>query len=181
MSTDASGTNDGMSFDEMYATLRRIAQAAMRGERPSHTLQPTALVHEYLLSLPNSFAASPAENVRIVRLAGWRMRRLLIDYARRRARVTPESVAKNRVELEALDAEGIAVKFPDLELLDDLLRELQKDDSEAAAVVEMRFFCGLKHTEIAKALEISVPKVERRWSHAKQWLKRRVTEGKART
>jgi RNA polymerase sigma factor (TIGR02999 family) len=177
MNTDTSGSSDEISFDEMYATLRRIAQSAMRGERPSHTLQPTALVHEYLLSMPNGFTASAAENVQIVRIAGWRMRRLLIDYARKRLRHHLGSDSKNRVELEAVDADGIEVRFPDLELLDNLLPELQKHAPEAAAVVEMRFFCGLTHKEIAKALSISIPTVERRWREAKEWVKKKVSEG----
>jgi RNA polymerase sigma factor (TIGR02999 family) len=163
-----------MTFDEMYAALRRIAQAAMRGWRPSHTLQPTALVHEYLMKLPAGFAATPAQNIEIVRLAGHRMRQILIDYARQRARHHPASVAANRVPLQAVDAAGIAVKFPDLELLDDLLRELQQEEPEAAAVVEMRFFCGLTHEEIARALAVSVPTVERRWQKAKKWIRKRV-------
>lgn len=132
-----------LTFDEMYAALRRIAQAAMRGERASHTLQPTALVHDYLLSLPEGLPASPAEMVEVVRRAGWRMRRYLIDYARQRQRHHPESVASTRVGLEAVDGSDVAVTFPDLELLDDLLRELQAENPEATAVVEVRFFCGL--------------------------------------
>lgn len=163
-----------LTFDEMYAALRRIAQSAMRGERSSHTLQPTALVHDYLLSLPEGLPASPSEMVEVVRKAGWRMRRSLIDYARRRRRHHPESVAATRVGLEAVDGDEVAVRFPDLELLDDLLRELQAESPEAAAVVEMRFFCGLTQAEIAQALGVSVPTIERRWREARNWLQRRV-------
>jgi RNA polymerase sigma factor (TIGR02999 family) len=165
-----------MSLEEMYAALRRIAQAAMRGERSSHTLQPTALVHEYLLALPEGLPESPADRVAVVRKAGWRMRRYLIDYARQRQRHHPESVAAQRVALEAVDGDNLAVTFPDLELLDDLLRELQVANAEAAAVVEMRFFCGLKQEEVAKALEVSVPTVERRWREAREWLQKRIVQ-----
>lgn len=167
-----------LTFEEMYAALRRIAQAAMRGERASHTLQPTALVHDYLLSLPDGLPASPGEMVEAVRKAGWRMRRYLIDYARKRQRHHPESVASTRVGLEAVDGSDAAVTFPDLELLDDLLRELQAENPEAAAVVEMRFFCGLTHEEVARSLGVSVPTVERRWKEARTWLQRRAGERK---
>lgn len=174
MTANCGNPEPELTFDEMYAALRRIAQAAMRGERASHTLQPTALVHDYLLSLPEGLPASPAEMVDAVRRAGWRMRRSLIDYARKRQRHHPESVAATRVGLEAVDGDEVAVRFPDLELLDDLLRELQAENREAAAVVEMRFFCGLTQAEIAQALGVSVPTVERRWREARHWLQRRV-------
>ena len=176
MNDFANKLNDEMPFDEMYATLRRIAQAALKGEKAGHTLQPTALVHDYLLSLPNGFSASAEENVKLVRIAGWRMRRLLIDHARRKARRLGGSPT-DRVELEAVDAQNKAVRFPDLELLDDLLRDLQAENAEAAAVVEMRFFCGLTHEEIARALGRSVPTIERRWHEAKEWLGRRASKG----
>jgi RNA polymerase sigma factor (TIGR02999 family) len=174
MTANAQPSAAELTFEEMYAALRRIARAAMRGERSSHTLQPTALVHEYLLSLPEGLPESPADRVAVVRKAGWRMRRYLIDYARQRARNHPESVAAQRVALEAVDGDNLTVTFPDLELLDDLLRELQAANAEAAAVVEMRFFCGLKQAEVAKALELSVPTVERRWREAREWLRKRV-------
>jgi len=174
MTANCASPEPELTFDEMYAALRRIAQAAMRGERASHTLQPTALVHDYLLSLPEGLPASPAGMVEVVRRAGWRMRRYLIDYARKRQRHHPESVARTRVGLDAVDGNDIAVTFPDLELLDDLLRELQAENPEAAAVVELRFFCGLTQAEIAQAFGISVPTVERRWREARTWLQRRV-------
>lgn len=166
-----------MSFEETYAALRRIAQAAMRRDRPSHTLQPTALVHEFLMGLPDGFTASPVRNVEIVRIAGYRMRQILIDYARHRARHHPDSVADKRVSLEAVDGDDMAVNFPDLALLDDLLRELQKEQPEAAAVVEMRFFCGLKYSEIAKALGVAEVTAQRRWQEAKEWIKKRMGTG----
>ncbi len=174
MTTSTETAERELTFEEMYAALRRIAQATMRGERASHTLQPTALVHDYLLSLPEGLPASPTAMVDVVRRAGWRMRRYLIDYARKRQRHHPESVASRRVSLEAVDGSDVAVTFPDLELLDDLLRELQAQNSEAAAVVEMRFFCGLTQEETGRALGVSVPTVERRWREARTWLQQRV-------
>jgi RNA polymerase sigma factor (TIGR02999 family) len=163
-----------LTFEQLYAQLRRIAQQVMRsGERPSHTLPPTALVHDYLLSLPpkgNSLVPDdPKELSAIARLASFRMRRILIDYARHRRRHHPESI--DRVGLSAVDGNERSVYFPDLEALHEAMEELYSVNPAAATIANLRFFAGLKYPEIANKLGISLSTAERRWQEAKAWLR----------
>jgi RNA polymerase sigma-70 factor, ECF subfamily len=160
-------------FDgRLYAELKRVAAACLRGERGDHTYSPTDLVHEACLRLGTSESngiGSPAE---IRRLAARTMRRILVDHARRRA--AEKRDASRRVPLDdrfdvpaARDAYVVA--------LDRALADLAALDDELAAVVELLFFGGCTVEEAADSLRVSPRTVKRRWRLAKGWLHREIT------
>ncbi len=152
----------------VYAELHRQAASRMRSERPGHTLQPTALVHEVYLRLCASDRPDYRDRAHFFRLAAQLMRRILIDHARRRnAQRRGSGVAK------ALLDESFAVSDVDLGTaieVDDLLRKLAQVCPRQAQVVEMRFFAGLKEDDIALALGIDERTVRRDWLKARAWL-----------
>ena len=160
------------NFEELYQHLRRLARIHLSGERSSHTLQPTALVHEALLRL-NPASRPQLDNQQFFRLASVVMRRILIDHARsRRSRLNNEVAALEvpasfHPTLQTLSAEQILT-------LDQLLEELAQMDQRQAAIVEMRFFGGLNMDEIAEALALSSRTVKREWSCARAWLLTRL-------
>jgi RNA polymerase sigma factor (TIGR02999 family) len=152
----------------VYAELHRQAATRMRSERPGHTLQPTALVHEVYLRLCASGGGNYRDRAHFFRLAAQLMRRILIDYARRRnaqrrgSGVTPalldESFVVSDVDL------GNAIE------VDDLLRKLAQVSPRQAQVVEMRFFAGLQEDDIAVSLGVDERTVRRDWLKARAWL-----------
>ena len=155
----------GLIYDE----LRRIAGAQLAGERPDHTLQPTALVHEAWLRL----ASDPARDVQgrqhFLSLAARVMRRVLVDHARGR------SAAKRGggATLVTLDEAVALYARRDLDLidLDDALERLAALDPQLARIVELRFFAGLGNEEVALAEGTSLRSVERGWATARAWLR----------
>jgi RNA polymerase sigma factor (TIGR02999 family) len=153
----------------VYDELRAIAAARLRGERQGHTLQPTALVHEAYLRLLGG--AGPPWNSRahFFHAAAEAMRRILIEYARRRKRVK-RGGGRVRVDLE--DAQVAEWPHPDeLLAVDEAIRRLEEEDSRAADVVRLRYFVGLSVEETSKALELSERTVMREWAYAKAWLR----------
>jgi RNA polymerase sigma factor (TIGR02999 family) len=155
-----------------YQDLRRLAAAQLRGERPGHTLQATALVHELYLRL---FAGDPPawqDRAHFLATAARQLRHLVIDHARRRnARKRGGPSARADVDLLALP--GVPVDERVLEV-DEALRALAELEPRAASVVELRFFGGLEEKEIGAALGISVATVKRDWTFARSWLKVRL-------
>lgn len=152
----------------VYAELRTMAQVQLRNERPDHTLQATALVHEVYLRLLGD--ARPAWNHRrhFFHAAAEAMRRILIEHARKRGRVKRGS-KRVRVSLTGLDL--AADQDPEeLLALDDAIRRLEEQDPAAAEVVRLRFFAGLSVEETAQALELSERTVNREWTVARAWL-----------
>ncbi len=154
-----------------YAELRSLAASYLRGERPGHTLQPTALVHEALMRL---LGPRPAwENRRhFFGAAARAMRQLLVDHARRK-RADKRGGDAERVELAdtALPPELALV---DLLALNEALDRLQQLDPTALRVVELRFFAGLSIEETAAALEMHPSAVNRDWTSARAWLKKEL-------
>lgn len=144
-----------MTFEELYLELRRIARDRLRNQCATSTLQPTALVHEYLLSLRDGFGGTPSQNISIARRASKAMAHILIDRARA-AKTEKRGGGRTRVPLEAVDGDGRGVTFPDLVLLNDLMDELIQVNPKYAAVVDMRFFCGMGMEEVANALGVSL-------------------------
>jgi len=142
----------------VYAELRAIAQARLRQERPDHTLEAPALVHEaYLRLLGGDY---PAWNDR--------MRRILIEHARSRVR-TKRGGKQVRVPLTGLN---LATDGDPEQLLalDEAIRRLKEQDPSAAGVVELRFFGGLSVEETARTLGVSERTVKREWAAARAWL-----------
>jgi RNA polymerase sigma factor (TIGR02999 family) len=154
----------------VYDELRRLAAAKMARERPGHTLQPTALVHEAWLRLGGD--AQPAwENRRhFFGAAAEAMRRVLIGNARRK-HAARRGVDVQHVDINAPEIE-IATPIPDEELLrmHDALDCLATEDPRKAELVKLRYFAGLSIEEAAAALGISDRTAKRDWTYARAWL-----------
>ncbi len=161
-------------LDVVYAELRNIAAAQMRGERPDHTLQPTALVHEAYVRLVGSGSRSFEDRTHFINAASRVMRRVLIDHARAR------NAAKRGGNLQVTLDEGIAGRVEtavDALSLDDALTRLAAAEPRWAQVVELRFFGGLQIAEVAALLGVSAPTVKRDWQFARAWLARELGDG----
>lgn len=156
----------------VYEELRCLAAQYMRQERPGHTLQTTALVHEAYLRLAK-LRIVPSENrTHFFRLAAMLMRRILVDYARARQR-KKRGGSRERIDLD----DGFLLESgPSLQLLalDEALRQLERRDLRLSQIVELRFFGGLGEEEIAELLGISCRTVKRDWSTARAWLYQQV-------
>jgi RNA polymerase sigma factor (TIGR02999 family) len=152
----------------VYDELRALARAQLRRERPDHTLQPTALVHEAYLRLLAGVNLPWNDRQHFFRAAAEAMRRILIEHARKRGRVK-RGGGQIRVDLSGVDLAG--GPDPDqLLALDDAFRRLEQQDPEAADVVRLRFFAGLSVAETAHATGRSERTVKREWAFARAWL-----------
>ena len=160
----------------VYDELRRRARHYLCGERPNHTLTPTALVHEVYMRMVNIDQVDWRDRTHFFALAARQMRRLLVDSARARRYQKRGGGALNVTFEEGLVATD---RSPDLLALDDALDVLALQDERKAKVVELRFFGGLTNEEIAAALGISTDTVTRDWQMAKLWLRREMKREKA--
>lgn len=152
----------------MYSELRRLAASCMRRERPNHTLQPTALVHEVYVRLVGQDKQQWQDRAHFIGVASHLMRQILIDHARARVRLKRGGGAT----VEPLDERmGDAEMTPEeLLAIDECLIRLAKLDARQSRIVELRFFGGLSVDEAAHILGISAKTVKRDWSVAKAWL-----------
>ena len=162
------GTVDQL-MGALYPELHRLARKLFRDERADHTLQPTALVHEAYLRLVDQTRVGWEGRSHFLAIAAKVMRRVLIDYARGRARQRRGGGRK----IIGLDSEMLPTEFTQAELLEvnDALEKLTALDARQAQVVEMRFFGGMTMEEIAEALGVSKRTIEDDWTHAKAWLR----------
>ena len=153
--------------------LRALARHYLRGERPGHTLQPTALVNEAYLRLVSDQARNWRNRAHFVAVTAGIMRRILIDHARRRralkrgAQLAPIEFSDEREGLSADEAEELIA-------LDAALNRLEVLNPRHCQVVELRYFGGLSVEETAEALSVSPITVKRDWSVARAWLKGQV-------
>jgi len=161
----------GLVYDELH----RIAARELRGERPGHLLQTTALIHEAYARLVGSEALQIQSRIHFFSIASRQMRRILVDYARARDSQRRGGEAIN-LRLEKIEV-GTGSVGIDLLLLDESLRELLCVDPRAAQIVELRFFGGYSEKEIAEALGISFSAVRRDWEFARSWLFNRMHGG----
>jgi len=152
----------------VYAELRRLAAHYLRAERPDHTLQPTALVHEAYLRLVAHGRRDWQNRAHFFAVAAETMRALLVDHARARLAVR-RGGGMTRVELAAGAAAGPG-ESPDILALDAALERLARRDARQARVVELRYFGGLSNEEVAQVLGISERTVKREWALARAWL-----------
>ena len=153
----------------VYDELRRIAAHHMRGEKPGHTLQPTALVNEAYFRLVDQNVAAWQSRAHFFGVAAQIMRRILCDHARAR-RADKRGGGAARVELSDALGLGELPDGPDLVELDEALRKLATLSERQAKVVEMRFFAGLEVEEVAAAMSASPATVKRDWTFARAWL-----------
>ena len=152
--------------------LRQIARRCLRGERPDHSLQATALVNEAYLRLVDAQRVNWQNRMHFLAMSARLMRRVLVDYARTRgAEKRGGDVVKVSLS-EALDhADGIG---EDIVALNDALEALETFDERKGRIVELRFFAGLSVEEVAAVLDVSPQTVARDWSFAKAWLRREL-------
>ena len=153
----------------VYDELRALARSHLRRERPDHSLQATALVHEVYLRLLGG-AGQPVWNDRhhFFVAAAEAMRRILIEHARARGR-QKRGGERTAVELESADL-AVEHDLDSVLALDDAIRRLGEQDPRAASVVRLRFFAGLSVEETADAMGLSVRTVKREWAYARAWL-----------
>ena len=156
----------------LYSELRRLANAQLRREHRSLTLQPTALVHEAYARLIGQEHPDYRNRAHFLGVASQVMRQVLIDYARRRNAVKRGGGEAHFALNEALDAAAQRPKL--LIALDDALRALERKDPRKAKLVEMRFFGGLQVEEMAEILESPVDAVRTELRIAQAWLRRQA-------
>lgn len=157
----------------VYAELRQLAARYLRHERPEHTLQPTALVHEAYLRLVDQGNPSFQSRSHFFGVAAHLMRQILVDYARRRQ---AGKRAGRRVSLD--EAVTLASGHGGALLaLDEALSKLQEFDVRKCRAVELRYFGGLKVEEIARALDVSPATVQRDLRMAEAWLHHQMETG----
>lgn len=157
-------------FPLVYDELRLIAHRQLQRERPGHTLDTTALVHEAYLRLAGSTSQDFSDRAHFFAMASTAMRRILVDYARR-YRTEKRGAAPRRVSLT--DTMLVAEERADTLLaVDEALVELARIDARLSRVVECRFFAGLTEEETAETLGVTSRTVRRDWTKAKGWLLR---------
>ena len=156
----------------IYTQLHQLASRYMRRERPGHTLQTTALVHEAYLQLVGQENAHWESRSQFFGVAVQLMRRILVDHAR------AHGAAKRGGHLPRLSLDEAVVmakeRGGDLLAIDELLQRLAAIDPRQARIVELRFFTGLSVEETAQVLSISDRTVKREWAMAKAWLQREL-------
>jgi RNA polymerase sigma-70 factor, ECF subfamily len=154
--------------------LRALARVQLRSERPGHTLQATALVNEAYLRLVTDQARDWQNRAHFIAVSVSVMRRILIDYARRKQALKRGAVAVMGVE----DFAGLSYEqADDLVALNIALDRLEEMSPRQRQIVELRYFGGLSIAEAAEVLKVSVPTVNRDWIAARAWLKGQVRGG----
>lgn len=162
----------------IYDELRRIAGAQMRRERPGHTLQATAVVHEAYMRLVGDHEIQWQNRAHFFAIAAIAMRRVLLDYARQRhaGRRGGEGARKVDIDAELLVGHD---RLEDVVALDEVLTRLTEMDPDQGRIVELRFFAGLNVEETAEVMGISPSTVKREWRLAKAWLDRELATAKS--
>jgi RNA polymerase sigma factor (TIGR02999 family) len=160
----------------VYAQLRAAAQQQLRSERPGHTLQATALVHEAYLRLVGPRQVPWRNRKHFYVAAAEAMRRVLVDHARAKAasiRGGPDA-RRAAVNLASLPDPASETESAGFLILDEAITRLEVVDPDAAAVVRLRYFGGLSVDDTAAALDVSAPTVKRAWAFARGWLKEAI-------
>jgi RNA polymerase sigma factor (TIGR02999 family) len=173
----AASDGDPRAFDRLvpfvYDELRRIAQRQLVGERPDHTLETGALVHEAYLKLVGLERMEWRGRAHFFAAAAGAMRRILIDHALGR-RALKRGGGARPLPLDEIEvaADG---SLEELIELDRALRRLEALSERQARVVEYRFFAGMSIEEVAEALDVSPMTVKRDWTAARAWLNRELS------
>ena len=174
------GQGDTAALDRLvpllYDDLRRVARRHLRRERPGHSLQPTALVHEVFLRLVDVDRMTLKSRTHFFALSARLMRQILVDHARRQ-RAGKRGGGATVISLNEAAGAAAPASTPSVDLiaLDEALDALSSFDVQQCRVVELRFFAGLNIPEAADALGVSTATVEREWAMAKAWLHQRLS------
>ena len=157
----------------VYAELRKMARRHMARERPGHTIQTTALVHELYLRLVDQERVRWQDRAHFFAIAAQLMRRILVDHARKRLNIK----RGGKVDMVPLEAAGevFAKRAAEVVAIDDAVKTLSAVDERKGRIVELRFFGGLSIEETADVLGVSAGTIMRDWTLAKAWLKREVS------
>ena len=161
----------------VYSELRRIANHYLQAERPDHTLQSTALVHEAYVRLAEQDLPQWQNRAHFFAVAAQLMRQILVDYARSH-RASKRGGNVYKMALDEAEEEPLAVDV-DIIALDDALKSLGEMDSQQRRVVELKFFGGLSIEDTAEVLGISASTVKRDWITARAWLYRELDRSAA--
>jgi len=160
-------------YDQLHAAARRY----MAGERPGHTLQATALIHETYLRLVNVRQVKWQNRAHFLAICAQLMRRILVDFAR------SHGYQKRGGGAQRVDFDDALMVGPEPEAnlvaLDDALRRLAEVDRRKSQVVELRFFGGLDVKQTAEVMKVSADTVMRDWKMAKVWLLRELSGDEA--
>jgi len=173
---DAVSSGDSRASEQLlplvYDELRRLAAARMSQEAAGHTLQPTALVHEAWLRLLGGQKQTWQNRAHFFAAAAEAMRRILIERARRKARLKRGS-GQAPVDISELE---LAAALPDdkVLLVDEALEQFKLEDPEKAQVVMLKFFVGLTNEQAAEILHVNERTIRRQWEYAKAWLFDRI-------
>ncbi len=159
-------------FCLIYDSLHDLAARYLKGERPGHTLSPTALVHEAYVKLVDQSRVNWRGRTHFFAVGAQAMRRILVDHARHKHRIK-RGGGRARIQLD----DQIALsprRDEDVLALDEALAKLAQVDPRQATVVELRFFGGLNVAEVADVLGVSKRTVEGEWTMARAWLRREL-------
>lgn len=158
----------------VYKELREIARYHLQRERPGHTLQSAALVHEAYLRLLDQKPFEAENRAHFLAVASRLMRQVLVDYARSHTAVKRGAALKVDFDAALVVCQE---RSAELVALDEALTQLSQIDEQQGRIVEMRFFGGLSIEEIGDVLGISRSTVKREWNVAKAWLSRQMKRG----
>jgi RNA polymerase sigma-70 factor (ECF subfamily) len=170
---DSSALNELVTV--LYDELHRIASRHMRAERPGHTLQTTALVHETYVRLFGESSVRYANRVHFLAVASRVMRQVLVDYARARSTRKRSGEAGPAWTISLSEVGEVGIEPRKLLELDQALNALASEDKSLAEVIEMRYFGGMTAEETAEALGVSVHIVRHDIRLAQAWLRRELT------
>ncbi len=163
----------------VYNELRRMAAACLQRERPGHTLQATALVHEAYMRLAGGQQQGQWQNrAHFFAIAAHAMRQVLLDHARRRHADKRGGASARKVEIDAelfIDED----KLEDVIAIDEALERLEKIDPRQSQLVELRFFAGLDVEQAAEVMGVSPTTIKREWRSARAWLHGELTIAKS--
>ena len=164
----------------VYNELRRLARYHLRQQRPNHTLQTTALVHEAYLRLAQERSLHVENRAHFLGVAAQLMRWILVDYERNR-RAAKRGAGATRLTLDrAVAAPHARDQDVDLLALDEALNRLAKLDHQQSQIIELRYFAGLSIEDTSEFLGVSAATVKRSWASARAWLLREMSRGEAR-
>ncbi len=170
------GQGDSRAADRLlplvYDELRLIARNHLAHERPDHTLQATALVHEAYLRLVDSDSIRARSRAHFFALAAQAIRRILVDHARH-ANSIRKGGGVQRISLDQSPPVTVDSNVDMLEL-DDAMHKLAEVEPRYAQIIELRFFGGMRFGEIAELLDVSQRTIEREWRTARAWLYRNL-------